>query len=273
MDIELNKLASHLLNTSFKVRGVFHYVVEPKMSGWQKSSPFPGFIFPISGQAQFHFNGTSYLAQAGTVIHGGANMSLKKQVLGNFKWEYISVLYQVYKPEPDDFALEDTHFKLTIRQNPRLTQLLLRLWDSSNQPGSLSAFKTETLFRCVLDQIFDCAQNQTSQSAHQLFEQVSSYIHHHFMDTITVHSLAEQNNVNENRLYYVFNKYSGMGPGDYLMTYRLNRAKEMLITGNTQVGEIARTVGYPDALYFSRIFSKKFGISPSSMREKFSNNP
>lgn len=93
------------------------------------------------------------------------------------------------------------------------------------------------------------------------------------MDVLTVRELAEQNEVNENRLYYVFNKYADIGPGDYLMMYRLNRAKELLITGDAPIGRVAKSVGYPDALYFSRTFNKQFGLSPSALRKQFRNNP
>lgn len=93
------------------------------------------------------------------------------------------------------------------------------------------------------------------------------------MDSLSVRALAEQNEINENRLFYVFKKYTGMGPGNYLMAYRLNRAKEGLLAGDAPIGEVAKSVGYADALYFSRIFKKQVGVSPAEFRGKFRNNP
>ena len=93
------------------------------------------------------------------------------------------------------------------------------------------------------------------------------------MDSLTVRGLAEQNEVTENRLFYVFSKYAGMGPGDYLIACRLNRAKELLTTIGASVSEVAKSVGYSDPLYFSRSFRKRFKMSPSEFREKFRNNP
>lgn len=273
MEIKLNKLVEYFASTSFRVQNVYHYKIEPGTAGWQKSAPFPGFIFPLRGKAQFHFDGTPYLAGVGNVIHGGANMSLDKRVVGNSKWEYITVLYDIHSPELDDIYMPDTHFELTVGQSPRLIELLQRLFKAFNQPGALPVFQTETLFRCVLEEVFVCGRNQGNDSTQALFEQVSSYIHDNYMDTLTIRELAEQNGVNENRLYYVFSKYAGMGPGDYLMAYRLNRAKKLIITGDAPVYEVAKNVGYTDALHFSRIFKKRFGVSPSKLREKFRNNP
>ncbi|SHI14664.1 AraC-type DNA-binding protein [Sporobacter termitidis DSM 10068] len=273
MDLELNRLIGHFAHTSFRVRGVYHYAIDPGTAGWQKSAPFPGFIFPLGGQAEFRFDGTPYLAGVGSVIHGGADMDLDKRVVGSTKWEYISVLYDVPGPEPEDIRLTDVHFELTVGQSPHLTELLWRLWKTFNQPGALPAFQTETLFRRTLEEIFVRARGQTNGGARALFEQVSSYIHEHYTDALTVRGLAAQSGVNENRLFYVFSRFAGMGPGEYLTAYRLNRAKELLITGDAPIGAVAKSTGYPDALYFSRIFKKRFGAPPSTLREKFRNNP
>jgi AraC-like DNA-binding protein len=273
MEIELNNLVAHFTYDTFHVQGVYHYTIEPGAVGRQKSAPFPGFIFPLSGQAQYHFNGAPYLAKVGNVVHGGADMCLDKCVVGGTKWEYISVLYDIRGSEQGDIYLPDTHFELTMGQSPRLMELLHRLWRIFNQPDALSAFQTETLFRCALEEVFVCVRNQTNGSAQKLFERALSYIHEHYMDAMTVRGLAEQNEVNENRLYYVFNKHTGMGPGDYLMAYRLNRARDLLITGDAPIGKVAESVGYSDALYFSRTFNKQFGLSPSALRKQFRNNP
>ena len=268
MKLELNQLVEHFTGTAFSVAEVSHYKIESGSSGWQKSAPFPGFIFPLVGKAEFSFNGTPYLASIGNTIHGGANMSLGKRVVGKGRWEYISVLYEINGIEPQGICLEELHFELELGQSPRLTELLWGLWRVYNQPGAIPAFQTETLFRCVLEEVFVCARNKKINGAEDLFEKVSAYIMDHYMDTLTVRELAELNGVTENRLYYIFSKYAGMGPGDYLMVYRLNRGKELLITGDAQIQAVAKSVGYTDALYFSRIFKKRFGVTPSEIRKK-----
>ncbi|ELK39703.1 hypothetical protein D478_23058 [Brevibacillus agri BAB-2500] len=65
----------------------------------------------------------------------------------------------------------------------------------------------------------------------------------------------------------------GPGPGKYLMAYRLNRAKECLLANDAPIGEVAKSVGYADALYFSRIFKKQVGLSPAEFRGRFRKNP
>lgn len=93
------------------------------------------------------------------------------------------------------------------------------------------------------------------------------------MDDLTIQMLAEHGGVNRNRLTYVFHKYAGMGPGDYLLRYRLNKAKELLLIDSLPVREIAQAAGFRDPFYFSRVFKRRIGISPSGFREGFINNP
>ena len=64
-----------------------------------------------------------------------------------------------------------------------------------------------------------------------------------------------------------------MGPGDYIIKIRLDKAKEFLINNNYPINVIAKNVGYPDALYFSRLFKKYYNISPTNYRKKFRNCP
>lgn len=267
MEVDLNHLITHFSNSLFQVKGIYHYTFEPGTSGRERTSPYPGFIFPLSGKAQYHFNGVPYHAYPGNVVLGGADMCLDKRVIGNAKWEYICVLYQIFNPEQEELHLSELHTELVVGHSPRLTELLYRLARISSLPGGLPAFQKEMLFRCILEEVFVCARNQAEKGEGLLFEQVSSYIHEHYMEALTIHELARQNGVNENQLYYLFQKNAGMGAGQYLTTYRLNRAREMLITGHSSVKEIAAGVGYPDALYFSRSFRKRFGCSPSDFRK------
>lgn len=139
--IELNTLVAHFARVLFRVQGAYHYTIEPDMTGWQRMAPFPGFIFPPSGQTELQFNGTSYLADAGNMIHGGVDMGPGKHVVGNTKWGYIPLLYDIVGVEPEDICLQETYSALAAGHNPRLTEILRHLWEAFNQPGALPTFR------------------------------------------------------------------------------------------------------------------------------------
>ncbi len=55
-----------------------------------------------------------------------------------------------------------------------------------------------------------------------------------------------------------------MPPLSLLIRLRLQRAMDLLQRGSHNVAEAARAVGYEDAFYFSRLFKKHIGVTPSS---------
>ena len=53
---------------------------------------------------------------------------------------------------------------------------------------------------------------------------------------------------------------------DYVITLRMNHARRLMTQTDLAVREIAEAVGYPDQLYFSRLFKKRTGFPPSTYR-------
>lgn len=64
----------------------------------------------------------------------------------------------------------------------------------------------------------------------------------------------------------LFKKRTGMAPGDWLLNYRLEKAAVLLRNTDLKIKEIALSVGFEDPLYFTRRFSRLFGVSPTVWR-------
>ena len=64
-----------------------------------------------------------------------------------------------------------------------------------------------------------------------------------------------------------FKRYMGVTPMQYVTSIRINKAKELLKNTNYSIQEISGLVGYENPLYFSRIFRKQIGCSPSGYRK------
>ena len=61
---------------------------------------------------------------------------------------------------------------------------------------------------------------------------------------------------------------TGISPQEYLLDYRIRKACELLQNTDLPIAHIARSVGYEDSLYFSRLFKQHMKSSPSSYRHK-----
>lgn len=76
-----------------------------------------------------------------------------------------------------------------------------------------------------------------------------------------IEALCSELNISRTTLHRCFMNNCGISPGAYLMNYRMERAKELLIHGITAKAT-ALSCGFTDPLYFSKVFRKTYGISP-----------
>ncbi|MFC4402218.1 response regulator [Gracilibacillus xinjiangensis] len=102
-----------------------------------------------------------------------------------------------------------------------------------------------------------------------LLIQAKEYVKHHFHQTITLDEVAEQVNLSSYYLSKLFKESFGVTFIEYLTELRMNKAKTFLLNGATPLKEIALNIGYKDPNYFSRVFKKEVGLSPSEFRHKY----
>ena len=69
------------------------------------------------------------------------------------------------------------------------------------------------------------------------------------------------------RSFTIFKRMLDLSPKDYIVYYRMERAKEFLQDARLPVGSIAYSVGYRDPLTFSKMFKLKTGLSPTEYRK------
>ena len=88
-----------------------------------------------------------------------------------------------------------------------------------------------------------------------------------YSEHISVQELARRLNLNRTYMSKLFKQDTGSSIRDYLADYRMGRAELMLLESHHTIGNIALSCGYEDALYFSRAFRKKHGVSPREWRQ------
>lgn len=101
-----------------------------------------------------------------------------------------------------------------------------------------------------------------------LVNHAQNFINIHYPQNITVEDVASHLSVSRATLAARFRTELGKTPGQYLTYVRMQQAVNLLDNTKFSVAEVAHSVGYPDALYFSKVFSKELGLSPSAYRSK-----
>ena len=90
---------------------------------------------------------------------------------------------------------------------------------------------------------------------------------------LMLQDVAREVNMSNSRFSTVFSQQSGQTFTEYLVYLRLNKAKELLRTTDVKASQIASEVGYNDSHYFSYIFKKNVGITPTDFRNQYQNQP
>lgn len=107
-----------------------------------------------------------------------------------------------------------------------------------------------------------------TKSENPLTTNIKKYIRDNLSDKITLSELSKSTFYSPVYLETVFKKDTGKSIIDYLLDERINEAKNLLCEGILSLQDIAGSVGIYDYNYFSRIFKKKVGYTPTQYRKQ-----
>lgn len=93
-----------------------------------------------------------------------------------------------------------------------------------------------------------------------------SFIEQNFQNDISVEDIAAFCGLNRSYFGKIFHDTIGKSPQEFLMSYRMQKATELLKLTQLSIGDIGNAVGYPNQLHFSRAFKNVYGVSPREWR-------
>ena len=101
----------------------------------------------------------------------------------------------------------------------------------------------------------------------KVIEQVRFLMRQNIEMDYNMEELAKEHNVGYSYFRKMFKKYTGVSPAQYHLQLRIIRAKELLVSTDKNITEIAFQLGFQNIYHFSLLFKKKTGISPSDFRK------
>ena len=93
-----------------------------------------------------------------------------------------------------------------------------------------------------------------------------NFIEQNFQNDISIENVAAVCGINRSYLGRIFRTSTGRSPQEFLISYRMTKAAELLKLTALSVGDIGRAVGYENPLHFSRAFKNVYGVSPREWR-------
>lgn len=98
------------------------------------------------------------------------------------------------------------------------------------------------------------------------------YIHEHYSEKISIPELAETAFLSERECYRTFQNHLHMTPVEYMKSYRIQTARQMLADTQMPITEIGYACGLGNASYFGKIFREFTGHTPLQYRRKWQNS-
>jgi len=159
----------------------------------------------------------------------------------------------------------------TLPQPVRMEHLLdeLNQLEPRAHLGS-TPFHQQLLFQEVIQQLTDSFTSEPPSPSRACAEQAASYLRAHHHENITARQLGESLNFHPVYIARCMGKEYGCSPMEYLLRYRIQQSKLLLMQTGYPIARIAEEVGFNHVPYFSSCFAKIEGMSPRKFRQRFS---
>ena len=213
------------------------------------------------------------------VLNDGSNPCIVQSIMADL----ADLLGNHFLPNQiyEAILLEINRNHLLVRSNDpasgsihEIMDQIFRIEDSHPASASLQVLG---LFYRLLGILLNCHEEKThhdsalSPGKAQTTEEDSinkmlSYIAKFYMKNIRLENIAHAGNVCRSRCCTLFKSYLGLSPVRFLNTYRLSIGKDLLLTTDRKITDIAAQCGLRNESYFIKLFAEKYGSTPRVFR-------
>lgn len=218
------------------------------------------FFLKLQGTTEYHIDGRTLLLNEGEVllVEKGSSYSIRGLNPG---YSYI-INFESNARFPQPLCKLPLPQGFDIRP---LAEKLYRSWQKENTYAALAAVYQ------LLDKSASATQPESYISPQEKLrlEPVMTYLEQQLTSPeLKLETLSRLAGVSDTYLRRIFKKQHGISPAGFVLRERIRLAKQLLSSGEAlQITQVAARVGYSDPLYFSRIFKKQTGLTPSEYRD------
>ncbi len=184
-------------------------------------------------------------------------------------WHYLWI---DFSGEIAERLLSTTGFSIENRVTPPLdNDRMIEIFksfknDFSNESAELEGMST---FMILISELARCFPSDKYDDKMGIAERARHLMNRNYRSLeCRVDEISEMMGVSRSQLYRAFMTKYGVSPKEYIDVLRINIAKKLLSNEELSIAEVCYSSGFSDPLYFSAVFKKKIGASPSDWRRK-----
>lgn len=169
-----------------------------------------------------------------------------------------------------DAPIADKPFIVSARQNGNVRALFEKCHEAWIDARTSRRLRCMGCAYGILAELMDMAySSRLPETEKRVIDEALAYINAHLFDArFDYMELAARTGMSYSYMKRVFIARLGMPPSKYILSRKMQCAKDLLLYPEYNVSRVARDVGFENAYYFSRVFKREAGISPSEYRKR-----
>lgn len=222
------------------------------------------FIFRLTGSSLYRFDDKDMTINAGEMIFIPKGSSYVASALTDEDRHYVNIGFNadLNDPEPALYSMDNF---------PEAKYIEKHFYDLWNFGNYAEKYKCLSLFYSLASYLSNIETAKHTNNKYHIIEPAIKYMHAHLYDSnLKSKQLHTICGISNTYFRYIFEAIFSTTPQKYIISKRISHAKFIIDSGDYDtISEVAAAVGYSDALYFSKAFKKKYGVSPSDINRKF----
>lgn len=217
--------------------------------------------------------------------HDSFNISLFRKDLTTAFEEYdadafqktITSICELFLSHPDhyvqalDAACNILYLSISLLQNGKN---IISDFYQDNPDGYLSIYAQTSVIQIVnwlhsfSEQMYLVLKNRHKDYKNHVVSNVKKYIQAHITERLSLNEVAAVFGISPNYLSQLFGRYNEKGFSEYINTCKINESKKLLADSSLKIYQVSEKLGFESAFYFSKVFKKVEGISPTEYLNK-----
>lgn len=262
-------------NINIDIHYYNHRICTPDWVIIPRITHFINFTYVVSGQGEFFVNDIRYPVKSGDLIcvQKGSKESASVNSADLMDCYCVNVIAK-------DFSGNDVPFPFETVTHIGIHEDLIAHFQNLTATWLLREpcyrLKARAIFMLILarchqlvfsSDYIDCKKNSNIDNQKRI-DMVLQYILSHYDENISINEMAKMTKLSPLYFGTLFKQKTGKTFREYLNTIRINQAENLLSSGMYTVSEVAANCGFSDVFYFSKVFKKYRGVSPSIILKK-----